>query len=49
LSIGNLERRVGVTNLFDKIYLLRDGPDVGVGAPQYGGRRTLFMGLSRRF
>ena len=49
LATGNLEGRVGVTNLFDKTYLLRDGTGVGVGAPQYGGRRTWFMGLSQRF
>jgi outer membrane receptor protein involved in Fe transport len=49
LAIGNLEGRVGVTNLFDKSYLLRDGSGVGVGAPQYGGRRTWFAGLAQRF
>ena len=49
LAVGNLEGRVGVTNLFDKSYLLRDGSGVGVGAPQYGGRRTWFVGLAQRF
>ena len=46
---GSLEGRVGVTNLFDKSYLLRDGSGVGVGAPQYGGRRTWYVGLAQRF
>ncbi|HEV3239764.1 MAG TPA: TonB-dependent receptor [Casimicrobiaceae bacterium] len=47
--VGELEGRVGVTNIFDKIYLLRDGTGVGVGAPQYGGRRTWFVALSHPF
>jgi len=49
LAVGNLEGRLGVANLFDKSYLLRDGSGVGVGAPQYGGRRTWFVGLAQRF
>lgn len=48
-SFGPLQGRVGVNNLFDRIYLLRDGSGVGVGAPQYGGRRTWFAALSQRF
>jgi outer membrane receptor protein involved in Fe transport len=38
-----------VTNLFDKIYLLRDGSGVGVGAPQYGARRGFFGGIHKTF
>ena len=41
--------RVDVVNLFDKIYLLRDGSGVGVGAPQYGARRGFFVGLHKAF
>jgi outer membrane receptor protein involved in Fe transport len=47
--VGDLEGRVGVTNLFDKTYLLRDGTGVGVGAPQYGGRRTWFVAATHAF
>ena len=47
--VGNLEGRVGVTNLFDKTYLLRDGSGVGVGAPQYGERRTWFTAVTHTF
>src|ERR1700674_617325 len=47
--IGNLEGRVGITNLFDKTYLLRDGSGVGVGAPQYGERRTWFAAVTHAF
>ena len=47
--VGNLEGRVGVINLFDKTYLLRDGSGVGVGAPQYGERRTWFVAMTKGF
>jgi outer membrane receptor protein involved in Fe transport len=47
--LGNLEGRVGITNLFDKTYLLRDGSGVGVGAPQHGGRRTWFAAVTHTF
>jgi outer membrane receptor protein involved in Fe transport len=46
---GELEGRLSVVNLFDRVYLLRDGTGVGVGAPQYGLRRGLFVGASLRF
>lgn len=38
-----------VTNIADKVYLLRDGSGVGVGAPQYGARRGFFAGLRKSF
>lgn len=41
--------RINVVNLFDKSYLIRDGSGVGVGAPQYGQRRGVFAGISRKF
>ena len=47
--IGTVEGRVALINVFDKSYLLRDGTGVGVGAPQYGQRRTFYAGLSTRF
>jgi outer membrane receptor protein involved in Fe transport len=47
--LGNLEGRVGISNLFDKTYLLRDGSGVGVGAPQHGGRRTWFAAVTHAF
>lgn len=48
-DLGTLEGRLSVVNLFDKTYLLRDGTGVGVGAPQYGLRRTFYAGVSLRF
>jgi outer membrane receptor protein involved in Fe transport len=45
----NIEGRLALINAFDRTYLLRDGSGVGVGAPQYGARRTLYAGLSVSF
>lgn len=41
--------RVDVVNLFDESYLLRDGSGVGTGAPQYGQRRGIFAGITKKF
>ena len=41
--------RVDVINLFDKSYLIRDGSGVGVGAPQYGQRRGIYAGITKKF
>lgn len=43
------ELRLDVINLLDRRYKLRDGTGVGVGAPQYGLRRTILAGLTQRF
>ncbi len=48
-AVGKLQGRLALVNLFDQSYLLRDGTGVGVGAPQYGARRTLFAGISLSF
>ena len=44
-----VDARVGVVNLFDRSYQLRDGSGIGVGAPQFGMRRSLFVGLKKAF
>ncbi|RDI19615.1 outer membrane receptor protein involved in Fe transport [Pseudacidovorax intermedius] len=41
--------RIAVLNLFDEKYLLRDGTGVGVGAPQYGTRRSLYVSMTTHF
>ena len=46
---GKIDVRVGLDNLFDHAYLLRDGSGIGVGAPQYGLRRTVYLALSKPF
>jgi outer membrane receptor protein involved in Fe transport len=47
--VGSIEGRLALVNAFDKVYLLRDGSGVGVGAPQYGERRSLYAGISTSF
>jgi outer membrane receptor protein involved in Fe transport len=37
-----LKIRFDVVNIFDKIYELRDGSGIGVGAPQFGQRRGFY-------
>ncbi len=46
---GKWEARLSLLNLFDKTYQLRDGSGIGVGAPQFGIRRTIYLGLSKEF
>lgn len=46
-NAGTLTARFDVINIFDKIYEIRNGTGVGVGAPQFGPRRGLFVGLSK--
>ena len=46
-NAGTVTARFDVINLFDKIYEIRNGTGVGVGAPQYGPRRGFFLGLSK--
>jgi hypothetical protein len=46
-SAGTLTARFDVVNVFDKVYEIRNGTGVGVGAPQFGPRRGLFFGLSK--
>jgi outer membrane receptor for ferrienterochelin and colicins len=44
---GTLTARFDVINALDKIYEIRNGTGVGVGAPQFGPRRGFFVGLSK--
>ena len=48
-GFGKLGTRVAVLNAFDRSFELRDGSGIGVGAPQFGPRRTLYVGFSKRF
>ena len=48
-GLGPIEASVSMLNLLDRIYELRDGSGVGVGAPQWGARRTIYVGLGRHF
>jgi outer membrane receptor for ferrienterochelin and colicins len=44
---GALTLRFDVINVLDKVYEIRNGTGVGVGAPQFGPRRGLFAGMSK--
>jgi outer membrane receptor for ferrienterochelin and colicins len=46
---AGLDVRVDVQNLLDNVYEIRDGQGVGVGAPSYGARRGVFLGISKSF
>ena len=48
-GVGAIEVQLSLLNLLDRIYELRDGSGVGVGAPQWGMRRTWYLGLSKPF
>ncbi len=43
------EFRLDVLNLLDRRYEIRSGTGVGVGAPQFGLRRTILTGVTERF
>ena len=44
---GALTLRFDVINALDRIYEIRNGTGVGVGAPQFGPRRGFFFGISK--
>ena len=43
------EFRLDVLNAMDRKYEIRDGTGVGVGAPQFGLRRTILVGATQKF
>ena len=45
--LGKMEGRLSVLNVFDSVYELRDG--IGVGAPQFGPRRTVYASVTKSF
>lgn len=48
-GVGQAKARLDAVNLLDRIYELRDGSGVGVGAPQFGQRRGIYGGISVDF
>jgi outer membrane receptor protein involved in Fe transport len=44
-----LTARLDMLNLTDATYQIRNGTGVGVGAPQYGIRRTILAGVTVKF
>jgi outer membrane receptor protein involved in Fe transport len=46
---GPIEIRADLINAFDETYLIRAQQGIGVAAPQFGPRRTFFMGVRKFF
>lgn len=48
-SFGKLHTQLALLNALDRTYELRSGTGVGVGAPQFGPRRGLYLTLQKDF
>jgi outer membrane receptor protein involved in Fe transport len=48
-SFGKLHTQLALINALDRSFELRSGTGVGVGAPQYGPRRGLYLTLQKDF
>jgi outer membrane receptor protein involved in Fe transport len=48
-GLGKIEGRLAVLNVFDSVYQLRDGTGIGVGAPQFGPRRSVYASVTKSF
>ncbi|AIF46701.1 TonB-dependent receptor [Dyella japonica] len=48
-SFGTVKTQLAVINVLDRTYELRDGTGVGVGAPQFGPRRGVYLSLQKDF
>jgi outer membrane receptor protein involved in Fe transport len=50
ISLGKgTQLRFDVINLFDNQYQIRNGLGIGIGASQFGQRRTFLLGLTQKF
>lgn len=47
--IGKVDARLALVNAIGRTYELRDGSGIGVGAPQYGPQRAIYVGLTKQF
>ena len=47
--IGKFDARFVVVNAFNRVYELRDGSGIGVGAPQYGPHFAVYAGATKYF
>jgi outer membrane receptor for ferrienterochelin and colicin len=48
-GFGDVGVRIAIINLLDRVYEIRDGSGIGVGASQFGPRRGLYLGLTKTF
>jgi outer membrane receptor protein involved in Fe transport len=47
--LGSVEGRLSIVNLFDHVYLIRQGSGIGVFSPQYVPRRALYFSATLPF
>ena len=48
-TIGKLHTQLALINALDRVYQLRDGSGIGVGAPQFGPRRGIYLTVQKDF
>jgi outer membrane receptor protein involved in Fe transport len=48
-TLGAMNIKIAVLNLNDTTYQLRDGSGIGVGASQYGTRRSIYVSLRKSY
>lgn len=48
-STGKLHTQMAVINALDRTYEIRDGSGIGVGAPQFGPRRGVYLSVQKDF
>jgi outer membrane receptor protein involved in Fe transport len=48
-NFGKLHTQLAMLNVLDRTYELRDGSGIGVGAPQFGPRRGVYLSLQKDF
>jgi outer membrane receptor protein involved in Fe transport len=47
--VGTTHTQLALVNALDRTYEIRDGSGIGVGAPQFGPRRGVFLSLQQDF
>ncbi|MGH8191950.1 MAG: TonB-dependent receptor domain-containing protein, partial [Rhodanobacteraceae bacterium] len=47
VTTGKLHTQLALINALDRVYELRDGTGIGVGAPQFGPRRGVYLTVSK--
>jgi outer membrane receptor protein involved in Fe transport len=47
--LGKVDVRLVLLNALNRVYELRDGSGIGVGAPQYGPEHAIYAGITKNF
>jgi hypothetical protein len=48
-EIGRTHVRLALLNATEQAYAVRNGSGIGVGAPQFGTRSALYVGVAKDF